>query len=78
MGYAFPTVKGAVRVKVEGNYPWPCRADGEREIQLFHDDVLTECDDGTYLKRTGFCCSGIILVPEDVEPFGADCELQLK
>lgn len=83
MGYDF-TIKGGVRVKVKGEYPWPiapehCKnnADRNRTIELWPDDVLTKQDNGKYMKHTGLGCTNIVLTEEQIEPIGKDVALRL-
>ncbi len=53
--------------KEAGRYPWPCRAEPARTIDLFADDVLTKDEDGTYRTHTGLMCFNIQLTDEQVE-----------
>jgi len=76
MGYDF-TVKGAVRPKKDGEYPWPCASEPDRTITLYDDDVLTRQDNGKYLKHTGLGCMNIMISDEEVEPWGEDKRLRL-
>lgn len=80
MGYDF-TIKGGVRVKAEGEYPWPALRcfppEPHRKIHLYTDDVLTKREDGTYMKHTGLGCFGIVLRDDEIEPIGKDVALRL-
>ncbi len=53
-------------IKKEKEYPWPCKAESERTILLFKDDVLTKNEEGTYTKHTGLCCFGIEIPDKDI------------
>lgn len=55
-----------LRVKKDSIYPWPCKNEPDRTIQLFDDDVLSRNSDGSYTKHTGLCCIGIIIPDEDI------------
>ena len=76
MGYNF-TIKDGVRIKEEGDYPWPWTDEPHRTIHLYTDDVLTKSEDGTYMKHTGLGCLNIRLKDDEVEPWGKDCDLTL-
>ena len=47
-------------------YPWPCELNPDRVIELFHDDVLTLADDGTFTCHTGVAKMHIPIPLEDV------------
>lgn len=74
MSYAF-SIDGALRVKADKTYPWPCAPEPDRTIDLFDDDVLTKSEDGTYMKHTGLGCLHIVIPDEDLVPWGKPCEL---
>ena len=74
MGYKF-TINGGVKVKKEGEYPWPWSGDENRKIMLYEDDVLTKSENGKYMKHTGVGCFDIILEDNEVEPIGKPVKL---
>lgn len=76
MGYDF-TITDGVRVKTEGEYPWPCVSENNRTIHLWPEDVLTRSDDGTYMKHTGLGCFGIVLKEEEIENIEKPSHLRL-
>ena len=76
MGYDF-TIKGGFRVKAEGTYPWPCKDEPNRVMDLYPWDVLTKSEDGTYMKHTGLGTLGHVLTDDQVEPIGRDVALRL-
>lgn len=76
MGYDF-TIKHGFRPMADGQYPWPCASLPMRTIELFTDDVLSKCEDGTYMKHTGLGCLHIVLTDEQVEPIGKPVNLRL-
>ena len=66
------------RVKKDGEYPAPCRADPDRLYQLFTDDVLTKNEkDGTYMIHTGIGLWGLVLKDDEVERVHSDQHLVL-
>lgn len=76
MGYDF-TIKNGFRVKRDGIYPWPCKPEPNRTMQLFTSDVLTKQPDGRYMKHTGLGTFGHVLKDDEVEPIGKDMALRL-
>jgi len=62
-------LNGAFHVKADSKYPWPCKPEPNRTINIYTDDVLTRGEDG-WTKHTGLCCVGIQIPETDVVPFG--------
>lgn len=65
MGYNYSLSKYYKVVKA-GEYPWPCKAQPNRTIEIFEDDVLSKTGDGEYFKQTGLGCMGIHIPDSDV------------
>ena len=66
MGYDFK-IKNWCKIKdKQKTYPWPCKSQPERKIELFDDDILTKEKNGRYIKHTGLCCCNIIIPDEDL------------
>ena len=57
-------LKKFYRVKEQKTYPWPCRTDQHRVVELFPVDILSKHPNGTVTKQSGFCMTNI-QVPED-------------
>jgi len=76
MGYDF-SIKGGVRPKKAGRYPWPCAGSPNRTIELLEDDILTKSPDGTYMVHTGLGCFGIVMKDDEVERFEEVVKLRL-
>lgn len=47
------------RVKERKTYPWPCAPEPRRTIELFPEDILSKCPDGTVTKQSGLCMTNI-------------------
>lgn len=75
--YTIKAGSGAVRPKKAGRYPWPCRGNPERTIELLEDDVLGRAMDGTYAKHTGLMCFGIKIPDDHVEAITEDVTLAI-
>lgn len=76
MSYNFDFDKYYV-VKKEGEYPWPCKLEKDRTIELFIDDVLTMHSNGTFTKHTGICCTNIRLTKKQVKLIKKPVKLQM-
>jgi hypothetical protein len=69
MGYTYQ-LNEYYKIKYEEKeFPWPCKADPNRTITLFDDDILSRNDNGTYVKETEVCCTNIKIPDEDVIKF---------
>lgn len=55
------------RVKSHKEYPWPCRLEPNRKLELFPFDILTKTPDGTVTKHNGLCMTGIVVPECDLE-----------
>lgn len=55
------------RVREQKEYPWPCKPDPKRMVELYPFDVLTKHPNGTVTKHTGLCMTGIIVPDSDLE-----------
>lgn len=66
MGYDFTIIPPWYRVKEDKEYPWPCKPDPNRTIEIYTNDVLTKQPDGKYQKHTGLGCLNIPISDEDV------------
>jgi len=63
MGYR---IEGFYRVKEHGIFPWPCKAEPDRTLELWPYDVLTK-DEVGYTKHTGLMMTNILVPDEAVE-----------
>ncbi len=77
MGYNFQVQPWYKLKYPEREYPWPCKSEPERTIQIFNDDVLTRTRKGVYMKHTGICCTSILIPDEDVELVETPANLRL-
>lgn len=60
-------IEGYYRVKKQGVFPWPCRAQPDRVVELRPHDVLLKAADGTYTKHTGLMLVGLQVNDDAVE-----------
>ncbi|MEW6313547.1 MAG: hypothetical protein AB1513_05810 [Pseudomonadota bacterium] len=63
MSYSFQ-LKQYYTVKERKEYPWPCRPEPDRMVELHPGDVLSRMGNGTMTKLSGLGMCGI-RVPED-------------
>ena len=77
MGYSFTITAPWYRVNTDKIYPWPCKSDPNRIIDIYTDDVLTKQDNGLYQKHTGLGCLDIVIPDEDVKLQDKDINLRL-
>lgn len=61
-----------LRCSKPGVYPWPCKSNPDRTLQVFGDDVFTRDGDGSYTKHTGLMMKRIQIPDEVMEPWGTD------
>jgi hypothetical protein len=47
-------------------YPWPCKPEPERKLELWPGDVLTKDPDGSVTKHNGLCMVGIRVPSADL------------
>jgi len=63
----------------EKEYPWPCKRQPNRTIQLFDDDILTKQKDGKgFTKHTGLCCLNIQIPETDLDAYEGWPKLQIN
>jgi hypothetical protein len=76
MGYTY-RLNEYYKVKKNGEYPWPCPSEKDRNIELFTDDIFTKNENGTFMKETGLGCFGIVLQEDQVELIKKPIRLQI-
>jgi len=74
MSYSYKVMQ-YYQVKKDGQYPWPCKDNKKRTIELFSHDILSKNTDGTFFRHTGIGCFGIILKKNQVQLFKKPAEL---
>ena len=76
MGYAYKVAE-AFHVKERKTYPWPCKPEPGRVVDLFPSDVLTKHPNGSVTKHSGLMMMGIRVPDVDLVPFEDAVNLQV-